>query len=255
MNPGILARSFLSAAQRRSIRNGVGIYVWHKVATPPPQTCDPFEYAAPARFRKRLSALTGLGTRCLALDEFGRGAGRSPGFVLTFDDGYANVIENALPILAEFSLKATLYAVAGMLGKTNTWDQAKGDVTERLADVPQLREWIAAGHRLGSHSYTHANLRKLSLAAAREEILGSRMSLEDTFGIPVRHFCYPYGAYTSEVSKLVEECGYLTAVTMKFGTCQPGESPFELARISPLSAGELGRKAWHRVKRKLRFGR
>lgn len=255
MNPGIQARSFLSAAQRRSLRDGVGIYVWHKVAPPPPRTRDPFEYSAPDRFREQLSALSALGAQCHTPDELGSKAGPLSGFVLTFDDGYGNVIENALPILSQFNLKAMLYVVAGMLGKTNLWDQAKGDVTERLADAPQLREWVAAGHQLGSHSLTHPNLRKISLAAAREEILRSRLTLEDTFGIPIRHFCYPYGAYSTAIRQLVEECGYATASTMKFGTHLPGECPFELVRISPLSAGELARKALRRVTRKLRLGR
>ena len=153
--------------------------------------------------------------------------------------------------LARHGVHAIQFLVAGRLGQQNDWDIAKGEAPEKLMDAVQVREWIAAGHQIGSHGLTHRILKKLGADEAREEIAGSKKRLEDTFGVPVAHFCYPSGRYNEETPKLLREAGYRTACTVAFGVNPPGVSPFELRRIAPLSAGELLAKAWHRLRRKL----
>ncbi len=60
-------------------------------------------------------------------------------------------------------------------------------------DERQIRDWLAAGHEIGAHTLTHPALAELPPERARAEIFDSRKLLEDRFGVPVRHFCYPYG--------------------------------------------------------------
>lgn len=247
----IASHIFLSGPQRRLLQRTWSLFVFHKVANPPPDTRDRFEYQTPARFAERLEALRAAGLVSAPLDdlptELERGAGR---FSVTFDDGYAHVIENALPALQQRKLCAIQFIVAGKLGGQNDWDIAKGDVPERLMDAAQIRDWLAAGQSIGSHSLTHPNLRKIPRDQAREEISASRKRLEDLFGVPVRHFCYPYGSYDAAVQELVQEAGYLTASTVKHGSNAAGADVFQLQRIAPLSAGELAAKAWHRFWRR-----
>lgn len=244
----IASHIFLSAAQRRLLQTNWSLFVFHKIAPPPPETKDRFEYQTPARFAEQLTALRAAGFVPAALDdlptELNRGAGR---FSVTLDDGYAHVIENALPTLRQQNLRAIQFIVAGKLGGHNDWDVAKGDVAERLMDAAQIREWLAAGQSIGSHSLTHPNLRKIPRDQAREEISASRKRLEDLFSVPVRHFCYPYGSYDVAIQELVQEAGYLTASTVKHGFNAAGSDVFQLQRIAPLSAGELAAKAWHRL--------
>lgn len=247
----IASHIFLSGAQRQLLQNNWTLFVFHKIAPPPPHTRDRFEYQTPARFAERLKALRAAGLIPTPLDalptELPRGAGR---FSVTFDDGYAHMIANALPVLQEQQLNAIQFLVAGKLGSQNDWDIAKGDVAERLMDAAQIREWLAAGHSIGSHSLTHPNLRKISRDQAREEISASRKRLEDLFSVPVRHFCYPYGSYDAAIQELVQEAGYLTASTVKHGFNAAGADVFQLQRVVPLSAGELVAKAWHRLLRR-----
>lgn len=245
---GLGSYMFLSAAQRRWLRAGCGIFTFHKIAAPPAKTIDPFEYTTVSQFESKLARLRAAGfePHLLATANLEtRGA-----FVVTFDDGYACVAEQALPVLERQKITALEFLIAGKLGGRNEWDVAKGDVPQPLMDAAQVRTWLAAGHQIGSHSLTHPNLRKIPPAQAREEITTSKKKLEDTFGVPVDHFCYPYGSYNEAIRDMVAAAGYRTASTVKHGIPLPGESPFELKRITPLTAPELFRKALHRLRRK-----
>ena len=44
-------------------------------------------------------------------------------FIITFDDGYKDLIENSLPLLKKYNFKATCYIVSNFIGKTNIWDE------------------------------------------------------------------------------------------------------------------------------------
>jgi len=74
-------------------------------------------------------------------------------------------------------------------------------------------------------------LTRLSMRDAREEIVASKKKLEDTFGVPVEDFCYPYGNCNETVRELVMEAGYRTACSSDFGVNTPAISPFSLRRI------------------------
>ena len=152
--------------------------------------------------------------------------------MLTFDDGFASVLEHGLKPLAQYGFQAIQFLVADSLGKSNVWDRAAGEVPAPLMDAAQVREWLAAGHRIGSHTLTHPFLSRIPTPQAREEIAASRKKLEDTFGVAVDHFCYPYGDWNEAVRDLVAEAGYRTACTTEFGINPVGTSPLSLKRIT-----------------------
>jgi Predicted xylanase/chitin deacetylase len=242
-------RIFLGAAQRRLVRCGVPIFAYHKIAEPTAGTRDPFLYVSPKRFEAQLTALKAISLNPGTLDEFPKNdKGR---VMITFDDGFTSVMRNGLEILSRHKFHAIEFLVAGSVGKQNHWDIAKGDVPEQLMDESQIREWLSAGHQIGSHSMTHRNLRHLDRAEMRDEIFGSKKFLEDRFGIKVNHFCYPYGSWNETVRNLVVEAGYSTACTLEFGVNDAKTPPHELRRIYPLSSGEMLRKIAHRLARRI----
>jgi len=151
--------------------------------------------------------------------------------ILTFDDGFSDVLEHALPVLRQHGFKAIQFLVADLLGKTSEWQIAAGDVAGQLMDVAQVREWLAAGNEIGSHTLTHPWLTRIPVARAREEITASRKKLEDTFSRPIHHFCYPYGDVNEAVVDLVKEAGYRTACTTESGVNDATANPFALKRI------------------------
>ena len=152
--------------------------------------------------------------------------------VLTFDDGFANVFQHGLEPLARHGFRAMQFLVADLIGRCNEWDLQEGEAQEPIMDETQIKEWLAAGHEIGSHTLTHPFLTRLSLQRAREEISASKKKLEDRFGRPVQHFCYPYGDWNSAVRDLVIAAGYETACTTEFGVNTSVASPFELKRIT-----------------------
>jgi peptidoglycan/xylan/chitin deacetylase (PgdA/CDA1 family) len=241
-------RIFLGAAQQRLIRRGTPIFAYHKVAKPAAGARDPFLYVVPKRFDEQLAALKSMGLSSGTLHELANSNGP---VIITFDDGFTSVLRNGMDILSRHKFRAIEFLVAGSLGQQNQWDIAKGDVAEKLMDESQIREWLAAGHQIGSHSMTHRNLRHLSPIEMREEIFGSKKLLEDRFRIEVSHFCYPYGSWNETVRNLVIEAGYRTACTLEFGVNDPKTPAHELRRIYPLSSGEMVRKIAHRLARKL----
>jgi peptidoglycan/xylan/chitin deacetylase (PgdA/CDA1 family) len=155
-------------------------------------------------------------------------------FGLTFDDGFVNVAENAVPVLADLGFTATNYFVAAQVGGTNAWDAEKGVPTARLMDRAQVRAWARAGHEVGSHTIAHVNLKACGTDEARRQIAGSREMLQDISGESVDAFCYPYGYYLAEQCALVRDAGYTSATTTRRGRVQPGQDMMELSRVHVL---------------------
>jgi peptidoglycan/xylan/chitin deacetylase (PgdA/CDA1 family) len=242
---------FCGPAQRRLFRRGVPVFTFHSIGAPPAGARDPFLFVNPARFEAQLETLRRRGFSAGSLDALPKVPGNPKReFVISFDDGYTNVLQNALSILNHHRISSIQFIVAGLLGTRNEWDVAHGDAPVPLMDEAQIREWLAGGQQIGSHSLTHRNLAKLRTADAREQVFASKKKLEDLFGVPIRHFCYPHGKWTPAVRDLVGEAGYATACTTQFGVNTSATPRFELNRIFCLSPAELLKKAGHRLARK-----
>jgi len=100
----------------------------------------------------------------------------------------------------------------------------------------EVREMHGAGYSIGSHTVSHPILTRLSLAAARREMLESKEAIEKAVGATVRTFAYPNGSaadFTQTHKDVLRELGYGSAVTTIFGVNRPTHDPFELKRISP----------------------
>ena len=173
------------------------------VAEDPNQLC-----VTPSRFAAQMAALQRLGLRGVAIGTLvdAMRAGRQRGLVgITFDDGYVNVLEAALPELKRRGFTASVFIISGRLGGTNDWDEGP---SWPLLSASQVRELAAAGMEIGSHSTTHGRLAGLPASRLETEVSGSRSSLGELVGAPVRGFAYPYGSMDSAARRAVREAGY-----------------------------------------------
>jgi len=195
---------------------------------------------APGIFEKQLQWLSQQGWHSFTVSELVTQAGRLPekSFAITFDDGYADNLLQALPLLKKYHYKATLYLVVDRLGRDwSTQRKAHHDEGElmreaKLSDA-QVQEMLDSGCiELGSHSMTHANFSRLDTQAASKELNESKKALEEHFGVSVQSFAYPFGLYKPEQVALVEGAGFTSAVTTREGI-EDAESwePLELQRI------------------------
>lgn len=213
----------------------IPILVYHQIDTPPPRG-TPMRglVVAPQTFAWQMRMLALLGFRGLSmrdLEPYRRGerAGKVAG--ITFDDGYRNNLQHALPVLLRHGFTASCYAVSGQIGGSNKWDGPIGVPSKPLMDQADLRHWTQAGMEVGAHTRDHLDLTKIDLAAARNQIVGCRADLEDALDAPVHHFCYPYGHYDARHVALVRQAGYRTATTMRRGRAAPDADPLRLPRV------------------------
>jgi peptidoglycan/xylan/chitin deacetylase (PgdA/CDA1 family) len=227
-------RSYITLGENLdTLTVGLPILTYHKIARRPLRAKVRSIYMGRSDFERQLSELTAAGFSTVTLDAIRPAMGNSSRqIVLTFDDGYLNVLHNAAPALARHGFKATHFLVADLIGQNNRWDLAHGEVPERLMNAGQIREWLALGHEIGAHTLSHPNLTRISLSAAREEIFSSKKKLEDLFGRPIRHFCYPYGEWNDALVDLVREAGYATATTTRWGANTSATPPFALHRLN-----------------------
>jgi len=217
---------------RDYFRGGLPVLMYHKLGPRPPGVRLKGLYVGEKLFARQLAELRQAGYDACDFDALAAGAPAPNLRVgISFDDGYVNVLRYGLEPLAQHGFQALQYIVADNIGGGNDWDLPAGEAYEPLMDRAQIGEWLAAGHLIGSHTRSHARLPELSPQQAREEIFSSKKKLEDLFGLPILHFCYPYGLWDARVRDLVIEAGYRTATTTQFGLNDVATSPFELRRI------------------------
>lgn len=212
----------------------IPIFMYHQIDKPPQRgTALRGLIVAPYSFAWQMRLLRWMGYQGLSmrdLEPYLQGEKQGKVVGITFDDGYQNNLDNALPILLKNGFTATCYAVSSLIGGTNLWD--KGKVEEKpLMTLENWRTWRDAGMDIGSHSRTHADLTGLSADEARNQITLSKRELEDAIGCEVRHFCYPYGLFTPPHSAITKESGFITATTTQRGRVVAGDDLYALRRI------------------------
>ena len=207
------------------------ILMYHAVCPPPDNPnkifTSPELFEAQMRYLKRRN-LRGVSVRELRRAER---TGNVKGLVgLTFDNGYENFLQNAVPVLERFGFSATTFVVAGMLGGENKWE-FRGDPRPQmnLLGVESVREAAARGMEVGSHSMTHRKLLGLERELLDEEVSRSRQVLSEVLGESVDGFSYPYGFIDRASVEAVRRAGYSYACAV---VVQVERNAFDLPRIT-----------------------
>lgn len=135
---------------------------------------------------------------------------------VTFDDGYLNVIENALPELESRKVPSTLFIVTEALGKRPAWmaDSSSFANGERVMSCDQLRRLPSDLVTVGSHTMTHPELPSLNEEDARRELFESRVRLEKILNKEVNLFSFPHGAFNANLVEWCREAGYERVFTI-----------------------------------------
>jgi peptidoglycan/xylan/chitin deacetylase (PgdA/CDA1 family) len=200
----------------------------------------------PGLFARQLDRLLRTGHRFIDGDQLRgvlAGESRLPRkpLLLTFDDCYRDLLDVALPLLRARGIPAIAFAVAGQVGGSNVWDQARGGERLELLDAAGLRTLAAHGVEIGAHGLTHRPLVDVPAGELTSEVVGSLDALE-ALGLPrPRWFAYPYGACNFRVFSAVVEAGLLGAFLVRPAVLDPHEGHFLLPRIVVFrSDGEWG---------------
>jgi peptidoglycan/xylan/chitin deacetylase (PgdA/CDA1 family) len=134
-----------------------------------------------------------------AVDRVRRGDIDRPLLAFSLDDGFRSCLAS-LRILEEFGASACVFVCSAVVNEKRS-DRVSAFCRQRLGVAPtQFVSWddlatmLRAGHEVGSHARTHANLAALGTAELADEIAGSRAELEARLG-PIRHFAWPFGRF------------------------------------------------------------
>lgn len=214
--------------------NGVRILGYHRVT----DTKDDLA-VAPTQFRIQMEAALASGAKPIrleaALDLLREHLGGCY-FSVTFDDGYHDNLVNAVPVLRELSIPATIFLPTGVIDGKVTYHWYKESprplTWEDVADL--LQDGLVD---FQAHTRTHPRLPRLSDADAWDEIAGSKRDIEQHLPYKVTSLCYPAGLYGDREVRFLQEAGYRAGVT-----CDPGinssATPLETLRRTMIYWGD-----------------
>ncbi|MGH2536477.1 MAG: polysaccharide deacetylase family protein [Candidatus Promineifilaceae bacterium] len=206
---------------------------YHRVAEP---AADRHRLCvSPANFAAQLAVL-GQRASVISLEallaELKGGGWTSGSVAITFDDGYADVLATAAPLLAEAGMAASLFVASDFLDGRFSWDE--GDREAAALSRPELVELAGSpGWTIGAHSASHPALAGLPVEAQRREVVASRACLEGIVGRPVRHFSYPHGSVDAATAAVVRAAGFASACASGPDVVRRGSDPFQLPRLWP----------------------
>jgi peptidoglycan/xylan/chitin deacetylase (PgdA/CDA1 family) len=196
-------------------RPGLRILYYHRVSA----DRDPLA-VTPDAFCRQMEALAASGQRVVDLYEIDdlRLAPGESAVALTFDDGYRDVLQEALPVLREHGFASTVFVVPGAIAGAAPFAWYPAGAMPPIAGWDELRAEERAGLvHFEPHTVTHPVLTLLSREDARREIAESKGIVELELGRTARIFCYPGGYYSPREVELVRECGFRAALTCEFG--------------------------------------
>lgn len=238
-----LGSALRTMATRRVSTSGAVVLGYHDVQ---PLDAIGTDYTVtPELLRWQLAKALQWGVRFVTLPDLTRTwlAGHSVDGLasVVFDDALVGVHRYAAGILDELNVPGTLFPLTRGLGQRPGWWAGAA----RTMTATETTELLGLGWSVGSHTRTHASLPELSLAAARDEIAGSRADLEDATGRAITTIAYPFGHHNAPVRDLCREAGYDIGFTFLNGRVTTDLDAFRLPRLTMTMRSSGWRWAYH----------
>ena len=236
----------------------VTVLAYHAIADVVDPVLRPYGVPAPA-FARQLDVLIRTGhrfvtpTEVLTLVSGGGGVPRRS-VLITFDDCYEDLASAAVPVLRRHGVAALAFAVSGLVGSSNRWDERAGRRSIPLLDAAGLADLQAAGVEVGAHSRSHPRLPELDDEELADEVMGAIDDLT-AIGLPrPRFYAYPYGEVDDRVATAVRDAGVAAAFTVEPGRVTRTSDPHRLPRVE-IFAGDCGLRLLWKLHRPARARR
>lgn len=223
----------LSRYRSRRIAPGVTILTYHRVGggTPDERDLDPAAFAAQADVLAG-AEVVGIDDATHRLDA----GDRTPCVVLTFDDGFADIYDNAWPLLRDRGLPFTLFLTTAYVGDRMTWEGSTARADGAALSWKQIDEFVSSGLcTIGNHTHSHARPERLN----SDELDICNFVIESRLGIRPQHFAYPWGIPVSRLEHELRD-RFRTAATGMVGRNLPGLDPMQLRRVPVRRTDPLG---------------
>jgi len=225
---------------QRQVR--VPILMYHYLSSPP-SDADRYRRdlsVPPELFEQHLAYLKEQGYQTISLDDLTYYLAQGRPFpsdgkpiLITFDDGYLDNYQNALPLLQKYGFTGVFFVVTELAERASAGMIAPDGL--RYADVymtwDQLRAMTAAGMDVECHARVHEDLTENDDERLIWQVLGCREMIESHLGRRPRYVAYPSGIYDERVALTFASDGYWGGITTQQGVQQDSSRPFELKRL------------------------
>ena len=190
---------------------------------------------SPRVFRRGLGRLHENGYRTLSLTEaaiklYQKQPLPDCSFAITFDDGYQSVYEQALPVLREYGMCATVFLTVGETATTESTSRPPALGGRSMLSWGEIREMQDQGFAFGAHTLSHPDLTRLPAGKVETEICRSKTIIEERIGSPVTCFAYPYGRYDDRSRDIVRH-HFVCACSDKLGLTTSASDLYALERV------------------------
>jgi peptidoglycan/xylan/chitin deacetylase (PgdA/CDA1 family) len=226
-------------------QGGVGVLMYHRVAEHPSGVDLPTFNVTPAMFRRQIAGLLEHGCQPWPLRRLIEEPSEVPRsgriFAVTFDDGYESVFRNAVPILRELNVPATIFLPTAYIDGNrrfpfDNWSMAGSDLvpadTWRPMTTNQCREAAADGLiEFGGHTHTHRDLSR-DPAEFLRDLRRNVAWLRSMLGVERPTFSFPFGRTTSELMEAARRSGVICALTTAGTLVDLNQSPFGWGRFN-----------------------
>jgi peptidoglycan/xylan/chitin deacetylase (PgdA/CDA1 family) len=149
-----------------------------------------------------------------------------PSVVLTFDDGYKDIL-----LLKDFFISKQISPALFVLADSDHADFKELATKRPFLTVQEIQSLHNLGWEIGCHSGTHANLRLVTAEKLAIETIDAKQNLERSLGLSLRYFAYPRGKYNKQVIESVKKAGFSLGLTMDDGFITPRVNPLTIPRI------------------------
>jgi peptidoglycan/xylan/chitin deacetylase (PgdA/CDA1 family) len=190
---------------------------------------------SPGVFQRGMAKLYESGYQTLSLMEavdcLRRGASfPDRSFVITFDDGYQTVYDEAFPVLQRYGMSATVFLTVGEKGTARPSGPLPPLNDHSMLSWHQIREMQQWGIAFGAHTLIHPDLTRLPFDQVEAEVLVSKAIIEDALGVRVDCFAYPYGRYDHRSREIVQQ-HFTCACSDELGLITASSDPYALERV------------------------
>lgn len=147
--------------------------------------------------------------------------------LLSFDDGFQNNVDHALPVLQRHGVPALFFIISSCLAKgappSFVKAEERGAACFRTVTLEGARQLMRAGMTLGSHSMAHGDHSLMDEGEMIADASQSRATLEADLGVPVTLFAFPWGKHRPEQRALAAS-RYARIFLTEHGFCGPDDS-------------------------------
>ena len=144
----------------------------------------------------------------------GARAGSDREILLTFDDGYRELLDSALPALEERNIPALIFLISSYVGEDNRWELGLPGRRFKHLSWDEIIDLAGRGFSFGSHTCSHRDLVRIAPDEAGFEIRRSKSEIEEKLGRPVRSISYPFGKVNPAISREAAAAGYRAAFSL-----------------------------------------